>query len=182
MTIFPTHKTELKTKLPRQEILERLESNNIYTIGFYYKLKETGKDYILNPIRKERGRNIFTPVVNVKIAEKTSHTAVSLSFQPLKVNTIGFLISSLLFFAASVGISVFDIVNTGFSIGNLLTILVGVFVYIFFMLMFSFEVLSIRKQIEEHIEAESIETPEEEMSKLQKWYEKDREPFKFRNK
>ena len=182
MTIFPTHKTELETKLPRQEILERLESNNIYTIGFYYKLKETGKDYILNPIRKESGRNIFTPVVNVKIAENTSHTAVSLSFQPLKVNTIGFLISSLLFFAASVGFSVFDIVNTGFSIGNLLTILVGVFVYIFFMLMFSFEVLSIRKQIEEHIEAESIETPEEEMSKLQKWYEKDREPFKFRNK
>lgn len=182
MTIFPTHKTELKTKLPRQEILERLESNNIYTIGFYYKLKENGKDYILNPIRKERGRNIFTPVVNVKIAENTSHTAVSLSFQPLKVNTIGFLISSLLFFAASVGFSVFDIVNTGFSIGNLLTILVWVFVYIFFMLMFSFEVLSIRKQIEEHIEAESIETPEEEMSKLQKWYEKDREPFKFRNK
>lgn len=182
MTIFPTHKTELQTKLPRQETLEKLESNNIYTIGFYYELKENGKDYILNPIRTNRGRNIFTSVVNVKIAEKTSHTAVSLSFQPLKVNTVGFLIFSLLFFAASVGISVFDIVNTGFSIGNLLTILVGVFVCIFFMLMFSFEVLSIRKQIEELIEAESIDTPEEEMSKLQKWYEKDREPFKFRNK
>lgn len=182
MTIFPTHKTELKTKLPRQETLEKLESNNIYTIGFYYELKENGKDYILNPIRTNRGRNIFTSVVNVKIAEKTSHTAVSLSFQPLKVNTIGFLISSLLFFAASVGISVFDIVNTGFSIGNLLTILIGLLFYICCMLMFSFEVLSIRKQIEELIEAESIDTPEEEMSKLQKWYEKDREPFKFRNK
>lgn len=182
MTIFPTHKTQLKTKLSHKETLERLESNNIYTTGFYYKLKENGKDYILDPIRKESGRNIFTSVVNVKIAEKTSHTIVNLSFQPLKANTIGFLISSLLFFTALVGISVFNIVNTGFSIGNLLTILEGLFVYIFFMLMFSFEVLSIRKQIEEHIEAENIDTPEEEMSKLQKWYEKDREPFKFRNK
>ncbi len=182
MTIFPTHKTELKTKLSRQEILEKLESNNIYTIGFYYKLKENGNDYILNPTRKESGHNIFTSVVNVKITEKSSYTAVSLRFLPLKANTIGFLISSLLFFAASVGITAFNIVNKGFSIGNLLTLLIGLFVYIFFMLMFSFEVLSIKKQIEEHIEAESIETPEEEMSKLQKWYEKDREPFKFRNK
>lgn len=182
MTLFPTHKTELKTKLPRQEILERLKSNNIYTKGFYYELKENRKDYILNPIRKGSGRNIFTSVVNIKIAEKTSHTIVNLSFQPLKANAIGFLITTLLLFSVSVGLSVFDILKTGFSIGNLLTLMIGLLFYIFCMLMFSFEVLSIRKQIEEHIEAESIDTPEDEMSKLQQWYEKDREPFKFRNK
>lgn len=174
MTIFPTHKSELKTKLSRQEILDRLEHNNIYTIGFYYQLETNGKSYLLNLVRKESGRNIFATTVNVKIAEKTSHTIVSLSFLPLKANSIGILIFSLLFIAVTLVISAFDIVNTGFSIGNLLTILAGWLLYIFCMLMFSFEVLSIRKQIEEHIEAEIHEVTEDEMSRLQKWYEKKR--------
>lgn len=180
MTIFPTHKTKLKTKLSRQEILEKLKHNNIYTIGFYYKLKEKGKSYILNPVKKERGRNIFASEVNVKIAEKSQHTIVDLSFSPLKSTNIGILISSLLLFLGCVGVAVFDIVNTGFSVGTLLYLPIGLIFYIIAMLMFSFEAISIRKQIEEHIEAEPEE--EKEASKLQDWYEKEREPFKFRNK
>lgn len=182
MTIFPTHKTELKTKLPHQEVLKRLERNNIYTIGFYYELKENNTSYILNPVRKDRGRNIFASTVNVKISEKNLYTTVNLSFLPLKATNIGVLFLSLLIFVISASISVFNILNTGFSIGNLCLLLIGVLFYIFCMLMFSFEVISTKKQIEEHIDAESNEIPEEEKSKLQKWYEKEREPFKFRNK
>ncbi|MBQ7809516.1 MAG: hypothetical protein IJ346_00950 [Clostridia bacterium] len=180
MTIFPTHKTELKTKLTKQEVLNNLEQNNIYTVGFYYELKQTNKSYILNPFKKERGRNLFSPVVNVKLSEKPMHTQVNLSFSPLKATSTGVLISSLLLFIACIGVAVLDIANTGFSVGTLLYLPIGLLFYIIAMLMFSFEVISIRTQIEEHIEAEPEEV--KEPSKLQDWYEKDREPFKFRNK
>ncbi|MDO4420118.1 MAG: hypothetical protein Q4B92_07120 [Ruminococcus sp.] len=182
MTIFPTHKTALKTTLSKQEVLERLEHNNIYTIGFYYELKENGTAYTLNPVRKESGRNIFASVVNVKITEKSPHTIVNLRFSSLKSTTIGVLISSVLIFFAFAGLAISDIINTGFSISSLIYFFIGLLFYVFFMLMFSFEVLSIRKQIEEHVDAESNEISEEEMTKLQKWYEKEREPFKFRNR
>ena len=182
MTIFPTHKTELKTKLSKQEVLERLEKNNIYTIGFYYELKNKGTSYLLNPTRKDHGRNIFATNVNIKISEKIQHTTVDLSFFPLKSTNIGLLIFSLLVFISSVAIGVFEIINTGFSINKLIYIPIVLLFYVIMMLMFSFEVISIRKQIEEALEAEIHEVTEEEMSKLQKWYEKEREPFKFRNK
>ena len=180
MTIFPTHKTKLKTELTKQEVLNNLEQNNIYTVGFYYELKQNSKSFILNPVKKERGRNLFAPVINVELSEKSMHTQVNLSFSPLKATSIGVLISSLLLLAISVGIAFFDIANTGFSVGTLLYLPIGLIFYIITMLMFSFEAISIRKQIEEHIEAEAEE--EKEPSKLQDWYEKDREPFKFRNK
>ncbi len=182
MTIFPTHKTELKTTLSKQEVLERLEQNNIYTIGFYYELKEKGTAYILNPVRKESGRNLFASAVNVKIAEKSPHTIINLSFLPLKATNIGVLIISILIFLAFAGLAISDIVNTGFSISSLIYFFIGLLFYVYCMLMFSFEALSVKKQIEEHIDAESSEISEDEMSKLQKWYEKEREPFKFRNK
>mgnify|MGYP003290814777 CR=1 FL=1 len=183
MTIFPTHKTQLKTKLSRQEILENFEHNNIYTLGFYYELKENGKSYILNPVRKENSRQNFAPIVNLKITEKYPYTNVSLSFLPIKTTGIMSLIFSIAFLVASAGFATHDFINSGFSLGSLLLyISIGLSYYIISFLKFSFEVLSIKKQIEEHINAGNTEISEEKMSKLQSWYEKERDPFKFKNK
>ena len=183
MTIFPTHKTELKTDLSKQEVLETLEHNNIYTPGFYYKLKENGttytKDelaeisatYTLNPVRKNSGRNLFAPVIDLKIIEKTPHTIVNLSFSSLKSTNLGVLISSILIFIAFAGLAVSDIVNTGFSIGSLIFFPIGLLFYVFCVLMFSFEVRSINKQIEEHINAKPDEPTEKKKFKPRNRYE-----------
>ena len=174
MTIFPTHKTELKTKLPRHEVVKRLEDNDIYTVGFKYVLKENGISYRLEPKRKDRGRNILAPIIDVKISEKLPDTFITLSFYPLKATNIGLMIISLIFFAISIGAATFEIINTGFSTSKLFYIPICLLFYTIVMLMLSFEVISIRKQIEETVEAEIHEVTEEEMSKLQKWYEKKR--------
>lgn len=55
MTIFPTHKTEYKTKLPRHEVINRLEHNDFYVIGFDYKLVNADNGHTLKPIREELG-------------------------------------------------------------------------------------------------------------------------------
>lgn len=171
MTIFPTHKTKLKTDLSKQEVLEKLECNNIYTIGFYYELKENGTAYTLNPVRKNSGRNLFAPVIDLKIIEKQPHSIVNLSFSSLKSSSTGVLIVSVLVFIAFAGLAVADIVNKGFTTGSLIYFPIGLLFYVFCMLMFFFEVRSIKTQLKEHLNAELYKPAKKGKSKHLNRYE-----------
>ena len=181
MTIFPTHKTELKTKLPRHDVLKRLVHNDFYAWGFNYKLDKIKQNYILKPVRKPLGpRNAGVPVIRINIIPQTDGTDVKLSFTPFTGVSIFLMVWLSMALAMQILIIAMITVPYSFTIIQLLpTFIAGIF-YLIFLIIFSVEVISIRKQIEEHIEAEPEEV--KEPSKLQDWYEKDREPFKFRNK
>ncbi len=183
MTIFPTHKTQLKTKLPRHEVLKRLVHNDFYVWGFDYKLDKVKHDYLLKPVRQALGpRNAGVPVIKINITPKTNGTGVNLSFKPFTGVSIFLLV--WLFMALAMQILIIGMITVpyGFQLTHLLPTFIGGLGYLMGLIIFSVEVISIRKQIEEHIDAESIETSEEKILKLQSWYEKEREPFKFRNK
>lgn len=183
MTIFPTHKTELKTKLPRHEVLKRLVHNDFYVWGFDYNLDKIKHDYILKPVRKPLGpRNSGVPVIKLNITPQKDGTGINLSFSPFTFVSIFLIIWLSMALVMQILLICMITIPYGFILTHLLPTFIGGLFYLISLIIFSVEVISIRKQIEEHIEAESIETPEEEISKLQKWYEKDREPFKFRNK
>ncbi len=183
MTLFPTHKTELKTKLPRHEVLKRLVHNDFYVAGFFYKLDKIKYDYILKPVRQEFGpRNSGVPIIKINITPQTNGTKVNLSFRPFMVVNIFLLVWLTMALAMQVALIVTSFPQYGFRLGYLLPSFVCSIGYLIALIIFSVEVISIRKQIEEALEAEIHEVTEDEMSKLQQWYEKDREPFKFRNK
>jgi len=175
MTIFPTHKTELKTKLPRHEVLKRLVHNDFYVSGFDYKLDKIKSNYILKPVRQALGpRNSGVPIIKINIAPKTDGTGVSLSFIPFTAVSIFLLIWLSMAFAMQILIICMITVPHGFRLTHLLPTFIGGIGYLISLIIFSVEVISIRKQIEEAIEAEIHEVTEDEMSKLQKWYEKKR--------
>lgn len=183
MTIFPTHKTELKTKLPRHEVLKRLVHNDFYVWGFDYKLDKIKSNYILKPVRQALGpRNAGVPVIKINITPKTDGIDVCLSFIPFTAVSIFLLIWLSMAFAMQILIIYMITAPYGFRLTHLLpTFIVGLG-YLIGLIIFSVEVINIRKQIEEHINAESTEISEEKMSKLQSWFEKEREPFNFRHK
>ncbi len=175
MTIFPTHKTELKTKLPRHEVLKRLVHNDFYVWGFDYKLDKIKFDYILKPVRQAFGpRNAGVPVIRLNITPKTDGTGVSLSFIPFTAVSIFLLIWLSMAFVMQILIVCMITVPYGFRLTHLLPTFMGGIGYLISLIIFSVEVISIRKQIEEAVEAEIHEATEDEMSKLQKWYEKKR--------
>jgi len=175
MTIFPTHKTELKTKLPRHEVLKRLVHNDFYVWGFDYKLDKVKHDYLLKPVRQALGpRNAGVPVIKLNITPKTDGTSINLSFTPLTGVSIFMLIWLSMALAMQILIICMITVPYGFRFTHLLPTFMGGIGYLISLIIFSVEVISIRKQIEETLEAEIHEVTEDEMSKLQKWYEKKR--------
>lgn len=175
MTIFPTHKTELKTKLPRHEVLKRLVHNDFYVAGFDYKLDKINYDYILKPVRQELGpRNAGVPVTKINITPQKDGTSVNLSFHPLMGVNIFLMVWLTMTLAMQVLTICMITVPYSFTLTHLLPSFIGAIGYLIALIIFSAEVISIRKQIEECIEAEIHEITEEEMSKLQKWYEKKR--------
>ncbi len=174
VTIFPTHKTELKTKLPRHEILKRLEGNDFYALGYNYKLIKDKEKYFIVP---ERDVNSYRshkcsapPTIHLHINTNIENTKVQLNFFPLTRDIVitASAVATILLFQFIVlfwgNISFISFLPTIFS----------PIAYLGGFLKFSFEVINIRKQIEEAIEAEIHEVTEDEMSKLQKWYEKKR--------
>ena len=181
MTIFPTHKTELKTKLPRHEVLKRLVHNDFYAWGFNYKLDKIKHDYILKPVRQPLGpRNAGEPVIKLSITPQKDGTSIDLSFVPFTSVCIFLIIWLSMALVMQILLICMITIPYGFMLTHLLPTFMGGLFYLISLIIFSVEVISIRTQIEEHIEAEPEE--EKEPSKLQDWYEKDREPFKFRNK
>ncbi len=175
MTIFPTHKTKLKTKLPRHEVLNRLVHNDFYVWGFDYKLDKIKYDYFLKPVRQELGpRNSGVPVIKINLTPQTDGTKLNLSFRPITAVSIIFLIWLTMAFAMQIAFIATTIGEVGFSLVHLLPTLMGLVAYLVGLIIFSVEVISIRKQIEEALEAEIHEVTDGEKSKLQKWYEKKR--------
>lgn len=178
MTIFPTHKTELKTKLPRHEVIKRLQHNDFYALGYCYELEKNNENYTLTPKRDTtvyRSPNSTTPpIIAMSIEQKSDNAKVALRFFPLKREIIRALWGLALLLFAQILVFALYTIHKGIDFAFFAPIIAGVIVYLLFFLAFSFEVLSIRKQIEEAIEAEIHEVTEDEMSKLQKWYEKKR--------
>ena len=178
MTIFPTHKTELKTKLPRYEVINRLENNDFYALGYCYELEKGNADYSLIPKRDNivyrSPKSSSPPIVALSIEQKSDNTNVALKFSPLKKEIIRAFWGFALLLLAQIFVFALYTVHNGIDFAFFVPIIAGAIGYLLFFLAFSFEVLSIRKQIEEAIEAEIHEVTEDEMSKLQKWYEKKR--------
>lgn len=172
MTIFPTHKTELKTKLPRHEVVKRLEDNDFYVVGYDYKLEKNQIDYTLKPVHEPQGpRNQTAPVIKLDIKPNVDYTRVSMSFRPFTAISIIYLVTLIFIFVFQIALAVVGFNYGQFNILYLLPTFITGLVYLISLIIFSVEVISIRKQIEEAIEAEIHEVTEDEMSKLQKWYE-----------
>lgn len=175
ITVFPTHKTELKTKLPRHEVLKRLETNDFYVVGYDYKLVKNHDDYTLKPVHEPQGpRNDSVPVIMLDVKPSGDYTHIFMSFRPFTAVSIIFLVILLSLFAFQVALTVIGVNAQQFNILYLLPTFITGLVYLISLIIFSLEVISIRKQIEELLEAEIHEVTEDEMSKLQKWYEKKR--------
>ena len=175
MTIFPTHKTRLKTKLPRHEVLRKLENNDFYALGYDYKLEKTDSQFTLNPYRDTtiyRSINSSSPpIIAMSVEQKSDITEINLRFFPLKREIIRTSLAVALVFLIQLVILIICITQQCINYTTFIPSLAGIMVYLFCFIIFSVEVISIRKQIEEHIEAEIQEVNEDEMSKLQKWYE-----------
>ena len=175
MTIFPTHKTELKTKLPRHEVLKRLEDNDFYVVGYDYKLEKNQNGYTLKPVHEPQGpRNDSVPVITLDVRPNVDYTHISMSFRPFTAISVIYLVTLIFIFAFQIALSVVGFNYGQFNILYLLPTFITGLVYLINLIIFSVEVISMRKQIEETIEAEIHEVTEDEMSKLQKWYEKKR--------
>lgn len=182
MTIFPTHKTEFKTNLSRQEVIDRLECNDFYFPGAHYELKKYTGYHELITVNENKPSSNKTFRSKIVINPEAKGSTVKLSFYPddgqnimnIMVLVILLVIQAVLIIAS---------VNKGFlSTAIFIPAITAPAYYIIQLIFFSVMAITLRKQIEEHIEAEKTEIPIEETSKLQQWYEKDREPFKFRNK
>lgn len=178
MTIFPTHKTELKTKLPRHEVLKRLENNEFYAIGYCYKLEKSDADYTLKPQRDttvyRNPKSSTPPIMAMSIEQKRDNTEVDLKFFPLRREIAITAIGITLVMLMQIAVLIISITHNNISFNSFIPSMVGIIVYLLGLLKFSFEVIHIRKQIVEALEAEIHEVTEDEMSKLQKWYEKKR--------
>ncbi len=176
MTIFSTHKTDYETKLSKNEVVERLKNNDFYVPSFKYQLQEEDDSYTLYPLCESKWvKNSFIPVLSVSVSENNNETTkVSTKYEPLKSSVVVFI--AILGFALLMQIvtAVVGAITGGLGLVHFVPAALMCFGYLLFMAAFSLQVNHIRIQLEETIEAEIHEITEEEMSKLQRWYEKKR--------
>lgn len=175
MTIFPTHKTELKTKLSRQEVIDRLEFNNFYYPNVDYELRKYPGYFILMSVYrngKPPKSNEFRAKIVINPEEKGS--TVTLKFYPEESRAIWDLVILIILMIIQVVLIITAINNSSLSLGVFAPIIIAPIYYILQTIFFSVLAITLKKQIEEALEAEIHEVTEDEMSKLQKWYEKKR--------
>ena len=172
MTIFPTHKTELKTKFSRQEIINRLECNDFYYPAASYELRKHAGYFELITIyeNKPPTDNPFRAKVIIN-PEKTGST-VRLSFYPDEGYVIMNAIVLIILLVIQAVLIITSVSNAFLSPAVFIPIIIAPIYYLMQLIFFSVSVISLRKQIEEAVEAEIHEITENEMSRLQKWYER----------
>ena len=174
MTIFSTHKTELKTKLPRQEVINRLECNDFYNPAASYELKKHTGFFELITVNKNKPPKDKTFRAKVVINPEREGSTVKLSFYPDEGNVIMNAIVLVILLVIQAVLIITSVNNAFFSPAVFIPVIIAPVYYLLQSISFSFMVVTLRKQIEETIEAEIHEITEEEMSKLQRWYEKKR--------
>lgn len=175
MTIFPTHKTEYKTALPKDEVINRLEYNDFYAPNCDFELRKHNGYFTLLVINRDTHppkANPFRAKVVINAEEKGS--TVKLSFYPHETRTSGTLADLIILLILQIMLIITAINNSFFIPAIFTPIIVAPIYYLVNLILFSVGAITLEKQIAECIEAEIHEVTEDEMSKLQKWYEKKR--------
>ena len=175
MTIFPTRKTELKTKLSKQEAIERLEFNKFYHPNTDYELRKFSDHFMLvsvNRINHPPKANTFR--AKTIINQKEQGSTVTLRYYPDEGRVGIDLTVLIILIVIQIILIITAVLNSYLSLAVFIPIIIATIYYLIQLILFSVLAISLEKQIEEAIEAEIHEVTEDEMSKLQKWYEKKR--------
>lgn len=183
MTIFPTRKAKYKTALSKDEVINRLEFNDFYLPNGDYELRKHNGYFVLMSVSRNNHppkANTFRAKFIVNAEEKGS--TIKLSFYPDEAQAYVHLTVLIILLIIQAVLIITAINNSFLSPAIFVPIITAPIYYLLQAISFSVLAITLEKQIAEAIEAEIHEITEEEMSKLQKWYEKERDPFKFRNK
>ncbi len=175
MTIFPTHKTELKTKLSRQEVIDRLEFNNFYYPNTDYVLKKLPGHFMLMSVHHyDPPTNANTFRAKIVINPEKNGSTVRISYYPDERDVIKYITLFSIMMIVQVILIIVAIQKSFMMLAVFTPLIFAPILYLATLIFFSVLAVTLEKQIEEAIEAEIHEVTEDEMSKLQKWYEKKR--------